>query len=120
MLREIAGDERLSRLLGLAWRARKLVIGVDAVRPLAERGRALRVLASPALSPRGRRDLERLAESHPRTEAALLADFDERFAPLGRRGIKVAAVSDEGFRRGLDPWFAVNNAGEQGDCHEEA
>lgn len=120
MLPTVVGDDYLGRLLGLAWRARQLTLGIDAVRPLAEKGRALRILASPALSARGVRDIEELVSRHPRAEAVLLADFEDRIASLGKRGVKVAAVSDEGFRRGLDRYFATKNAGEQGGCHEEA
>jgi hypothetical protein len=114
---QVRGDEQLGRLLGLAWRAGKLLLGIEALRPLAERNRELRILASPTLSARGLRELERLADRHPRAQAALLADFEDRIAPLGKRGVKVVAVSDDGFRRGLDRYFVQNNSGEQGGCH---
>lgn len=80
----------------------------------------MRIFASTELSERGKRDIEELVIRHPRAKAVLLADFEDRIALLGKCGVKVAATGDEGFRRGLDRYFASKNAGEQGGCHEEA
>ena len=103
-LAEIEGDARLVSLLGLARRAGKLHFGIDGLKALHARHGDLTVVASPELAPRSIRELGRLAESTG-VRVVLLKDFSRWMAPLGRPGVKVVAVSDVGFRTGLDGYF---------------
>jgi ribosomal protein L7Ae-like RNA K-turn-binding protein len=103
-LAEIEGDARLISLLGLARRAGKLHFGIDSLKGLHARHGDLMVIASPELAPRSIRELGRLAESTG-VRVVLLKDFSRWMDPLGRPGVKVVAVSDAGFRAGLDGYF---------------
>ncbi len=100
----IEGDARLVSLLGLARRAGKLHFGIDHLSALHEKHGELLVLASPDLAPRSLRELDRFDEATD-VKVALLKEFGRWMAPLGRPGVKVVAVSDAGFRAGLDRYF---------------
>jgi ribosomal protein L7Ae-like RNA K-turn-binding protein len=92
--------ERLLGLLGLGYRARRVVIGVDPVRAGLQAGRfACLVLASDA-SPRAREKVVRLAEARG---VPLLAGppAEEMGRRLGRPAVMVAGVVDRALADGL-------------------
>ena len=59
------------------------------------------ILADPELSPRTLRELERLPEENSGVRVYLLSDFQQTMEFLDRSAVRVVAVSDTGFRRGL-------------------
>ncbi len=48
-------------------------------------------------------------EMHAETSIAILDCMDTRFLTSGRQGITVAAVPDESFSIGLNPWVKTSN-----------
>ncbi len=118
MLPTMRGDGQLENLLGFARRKGALLLGFDAVRRKAERRAPMRVFAHPELAARTLRDIERFADARSGVQAAVLADFEQRTSFLRKRAVKVVAVADPAFRRGLDRYFPKTSRGEQGGCQE--
>ncbi len=86
--------EKLFSMLGLAVRARRLLIGRDAVMASVRAGRARLVLLTTDASPRHRRELEALG--YTGKIAVLPCDMEETGARLGKRSC-VFALEDENF-----------------------
>jgi ribosomal protein L7Ae-like RNA K-turn-binding protein len=92
--------ERLLRLLGLGFRARQVVIGVDQVRAELKAGRVACVVVAADVSPRAAEKVVRLAVGKgvpllPGPSAEAIG------ARLGRQGIMVAGVLDRALAQGL-------------------
>lgn len=92
--------ERLLRLLGLGYRARQVVVGVDQVRSALKAGKVACVVVAADVSPRAEEKVVRLAAGRgvpllPGPSAEAIG------ARLGRPGIMVAGVLDRALAHGL-------------------
>ena len=83
--------DKLFSMLGLALRARRLLVGRDAVMASVRAGRAGLVLLTEDASPRHRRELEALGYV-----LSLPCTMDETGARLGKRSC-IFALEDENF-----------------------
>jgi ribosomal protein L7Ae-like RNA K-turn-binding protein len=92
--------EALLRLLGLGFRARQVVIGVDQVRAELQAGRVACVVVAADVSPRAQEKVVRLAAG--RGVPLLPGPSAEAIGTrLGRPGIMVAGVLDRALAHGL-------------------
>jgi hypothetical protein len=105
-------DDSGVRLLGLARRAGALIPGMDRIRPLAEAGKRVLVLADPGLSERSRRELDRWQEASSQCEVYLIEAFVERVSALDLKGLRAVGLSEEGFQQGLTARLKIINTGE--------
>jgi ribosomal protein L7Ae-like RNA K-turn-binding protein len=92
--------ERVLRLLGLGFRARQVVTGVDQVRARLKAGTVACVLVAADVSPRAQDKVVRLARGMgvPVLAGPPAAVIGAR---LGRSGIMVAGVLDRALAQGL-------------------
>ena len=92
--------EQLLRLLGLGFRARTVVIGVDQVRAELKAGRIACVVVAADVSPRAAEKVVRLATG---TGVPLLPgpSAEAIGARLGKPGVMVAGVLDRALAQGL-------------------
>jgi ribosomal protein L7Ae-like RNA K-turn-binding protein len=92
--------EALLRLLGLGYRARKVVIGVDQVREGLQADRFACLIVAADASPRAQEKVVRLAVA--RGVVLLAGPSAEAIgARLGRPGVMVAGVLDRALATGL-------------------
>jgi hypothetical protein len=112
----ITGGQGVQTLLSFARRSGKLLLGLDTLLPLLKRGKKLVVFADPEVSERTLRQLDEAANAYGNSRFRLLSDFRERTAFLGRSGVKIVAVGDPAFRKGLAPYLKHSTEGVQGDC----
>ncbi|HXW96438.1 MAG TPA: ribosomal L7Ae/L30e/S12e/Gadd45 family protein [Gemmatimonadales bacterium] len=92
--------ERLLRLLGLGYRARQVVVGVEQVRSALKAGKVACVVVAADVSPRAEEKVVRLAAGRgvpllPGPSAEAIG------ARLGRPGVMVAGVLDRALAHGL-------------------
>lgn len=92
--------ERLLRLLGLGYRARQVVLGVESVRSGLQDDRFACVVVAQDASPRARDKVVRLAAAKG---IPLIAGPSAEVigARLGKPGIMVAGVVDRALARGI-------------------
>ncbi len=88
------------RLLGLGFRARQVVIGVDRVRAALQAGSVACVVVAADVSPRAAEKVVRLAAGRgiPRFQGPTAEAIGAR---LGRPGVMVAGVLDRALAQGL-------------------
>jgi len=92
--------EQLLRLLGLGYRARQVVLGVESVRSGLQAGRLACVVVAGDASPRAQDKVVRLAAAKG---IPLIAGPSAEVigARLGKPGIMVAGVVDRALARGI-------------------
>lgn len=120
MLDELRIDDAGMRLIGLARRAGLLIPGMDRIRPLAEAGASVLILADAALSERSRRELSRWMSPPLACRGGVLGEFAERVSVLDLKGLKALGLADEGFQSGVLRHLTIIKTGEQGGSIQEA
>src|SRR5512143_2513648 len=92
--------ERLLRLLGLGWRARQVIVGVDPVRAGLQADRFACVVVAEDASPRARDKVIRLAAAKgvPLLAGPPAGTIGDR---LGKPAVMVVGVLDRALARGL-------------------
>lgn len=92
--------EEIRGLLGLARRARSLVIGSRETRSGLRRGEVRLVLLAEDGSPRDRERLQRVAGEHG-VPARMVGTRDELGQAIGRDGVSVVGVTDRNLAAGV-------------------